>query len=362
MKILMLNIRDLKNPKSGGAEVLIEGILKLLAKKHDITIFASSFPEGLDSEIVDGYRVIRKGSQYTVHFWAMVYWFKQFRQEKFDLVIDQIHGIPFFTKFYIRNTKIIALIHEVAKEIWMKMFLFPVSWIGFIMEPLILRQYKKIPFITVSDSTKKDLVEVGILEKNISLMPEAIEDDLHSPLNLSKEKEPTLIYLGRLALMKNPEELIEAFRIAHQKNPKLKLWMVGRGEPSYIDKLKVLSQDLPIIFFNYVDANTKKELLSKAWLLVSASVKEGFGLVVIEAAAQGTPCVVYDVAGFRDSVKNLQTGLLCPSSPESLAMGIFRVVEDQSLYNQLRINAIEYSRNFTFQKASEEFEKLIQKL
>ncbi len=360
MKILMFNWRDLKNPKAGGAEVLTEGIFKKLAAEHEITLFTASFPGSASEETVNGYRIIRKGSAYTVHFWAMIYWFRRFRKENYDVVIDQIHGIPFFTPIYIHKVKVIAFIHEVAREIWLQMYPFPIGRLGYMLEPIFFWFYKRTKFITVSNSTKQDLIAVGIPEKNISITQEAIDDEMFVPVNYAKEVDPTLICLGRLAPMKRPEHVIEAFRIAHAQIPNLKLWMVGGGDEDYVKQLQIQAGSLPVSFFGKVGMEKKKELLSKAWVLVSASMKEGFGLVVIEAAAMKTPSIVYDVHGFRDSVKDTITGILSKSNPEEFAKSLGQVVNDENMYIKLQSNSESYSRNFNFTNSAEQFHELVE--
>ncbi|HYE22815.1 MAG TPA: glycosyltransferase family 4 protein [Verrucomicrobiae bacterium] len=360
MKILMYNWRDLKNPKSGGAEVLTEGIFKKLAKNHDITLFTATFPGALEKEIINGYKVVRKGNFFTVFAWAFIYWHKHFKKQSFDVVIDQIHGIPFFTPLYVRNVKIVAFIHEVARDIWFQMYPFPISIIGKSLEPIFFWFYRKVKFITVSNSTKGDLIAIGIPERNIAITPEAIDDEMFVPVAYPKESDPTLIFIGRMAAMKRPEHVIEAFRLAHEQVPNLKLWMVGGGEESYVKRLQKQAGALPVSFFGKVGIEKKKELLAKAWAMVSSSIKEGFGLVVIEAAAHGTPSIVYNVHGFRDSVKNNETGLITEeNTPEGMAKKIVTLMKDRELHNILANNSVSYSQQFTFNHAAQEFIKLV---
>lgn len=335
--------------------MLTEGILGQLATKHDITLFTASFPGASDKEIINGYTVIRKGSPYTVHFWAFVYWWKYFRKENFDVVIDQIHGIPFFTSLYIRRVKVIAFIHEVAHDIWTQMYPFPWGAIGKFLEPWIFRIYRKTKFITVSNSTKQDLIAIGIPESNIAITPEAIDDEMFVPVNYSKEPNPTLISIGRLAPMKRPEHVIEAFKVAQKEIPNLQLWIVGDGEEQLRNQLLNSAEGYAITFFGKVDTEKKKELLSRAWMLVSCSLKEGFGLVVLEAAAMGIPSIVYDIPGFRDSVKSGETGIICKANPSSMAQSIVELINDKEMYLNLRKNCAAYSQQFNFEKASRAF-------
>ena len=168
--------------------------------------------------------------------------------------------------------------------------------------------------------------------------------------------------------MKGVEDLIKSYFIAKKQIPNLKLWIIGSHDEKYKKKLDFViagadPQSRPsLTFFNYIPEEKKNELLRRAWLLCSASLKEGFGLVTVEAAAMGAPSVVYNVDGFRDSVLNNKTGILCQeNTPENLAENIVHLIKNKELYQKLQANALEYSRQFNFDKTTEVFENIIKK-
>lgn len=417
MNLLFLNWRDLKNPRSGGAEVVTEEIMKrLVARGHTATLFTSAFPGAQPEEVVDGYTVIRRGREYTVHMWAFYYWFKRFRHERFTHIIDQIHGIPFFTPLFIgkrqkakgkrytplssstggldflrqptdstspdsslspRTPRVVALIHEVAREIWLRMYPFPIGRIGYTLERFFFLPYRKTPFITVSRATCRDLETMGIPREHIDIIPEAITA---TPLDRAPKKDsvPTIIFVGRIAKMKGVHHLIEAYAIAKQRIPALRLWLVGGGD-TYKAELEARYKDDPdITFFGFVDEETKLELLERATILASASMKEGYGLVVIEAAAMGTPSVVYNVDGFNEAVVDGKTGILTDTNPPALAASIVSLLSpldfttldfglwtnldpslSTNLYSLLQKQAHERSRDFNFDRTTDEFEKIL---
>jgi glycosyltransferase involved in cell wall biosynthesis len=140
-------------------------------------------------------------------------------------------------------------------------------------------------------------VKFGIPKENVSILGEGI-----NPPRLRgfpKEKEPTLIYVGRLKKYKRVEMLIEASTILKNEFPGLKVWIVGSGDME--PELKKNSKEW-IHFFGFVDEKKKWELLERAWIFVMPSVKEGFGLTVAEAEACGLPAVGFNVPGIRDSI------------------------------------------------------------
>jgi glycosyltransferase involved in cell wall biosynthesis len=88
-----------------------------------------------------------------------------------------------------------------------------------------------------------------------------------------------------------------------------------------------------VTFYGHVSEKRKFELMARAHLLLHASVKEGWGLVVSEAAAVGTPAVVYNVNGLRDVVKNGRTGVvLTENSPREMAEEAVKLVNDSTRY------------------------------
>ena len=94
MNILILNWRDVKNPKSGGAEIVTLEHAKYWVKKgHNVTWFTSSFKGAKREEILNGIKIVRYGNFITVYLFAPFYYL--FSKTKFDIIIDQIHGLPF---------------------------------------------------------------------------------------------------------------------------------------------------------------------------------------------------------------------------------------------------------------------------
>jgi glycosyltransferase involved in cell wall biosynthesis len=113
-------------------------------------------------------------------------------------------------------------------------------------------------------------------------------------------------------------------------------------------------------FFGGLGDVERRRLLGRAWVLVNPSVREGWGLNVVEANALGTPCVAYDVAGLRDSVRDGVTGLLCESGDVGgLAERVLWVLGDEGLRVRLSRNALEYSRGFSWDKTAQQFMDVI---
>jgi len=355
MNILIYNWRDMKNPAAGGAEVVTHEIAKrLVLKGHNITLFTAAFTGCKKNETIDGVEIIRSGNRYTVYLKAPQYYKKH--AGEFDVVVDEINTRPFMTPKFVKDgTPIIALIHQLAREFWFYEMPFPISWIGHhILEDRWLKNYVDIPTLTVSQSTKNDLYNLGF--KNITIIPEGI--NFKPMLGIpDKEKEPTLIFVGRMGHAKRSDHVVKAFTNIKQRIPDAKLWMVGDGAMR-----KELEDNKPdgVTFFGYVDGNKKRELMSKAHAILVPGVREGWGLIVTEANAMGTPAIGYNIHGLRDSIRDGETGLLCDGNPESMADTAIGLLNDEALRMRLSGNALEWAGEFDWDKSAEEFLRAVE--
>lgn len=346
MKILILNWRDLQNPKGGGAEILTHEIARRWVKLgHSVTQFSEHFNGSRREDVIDGVKIIRGGSaqilslRIPVHFSAFFWYLRQ--KDKFDIVIDEIHGIPFFTPFYVKEKKV-ALICEVAGDIWDVLFPFPVSKIGRFIENNYFRFYKKIPFFTISNSTKEDIEKKGIDKTHIAVLPMGITFPKDIKI-YPKEKNATIIFVGRLSPTKGIDDALCAISKLKKGNIDCKIWVVGRGEEEFESYIRKLTGELNIkdrvIFFGFVSEKEKFKLMSKAHILVVPSKKEGWGLIVREAALVGTPSVVYDVNGLKDIIRDNINGIISETNPNSLSENIKKLLDNNSFYESLRKNA-----------------------
>ena len=156
------------------------------------------------------------------------------------------------------------------------------------------------------------------------------------------------------------KQVYKAFEMVKEVMPDAKLWIVGDGylrndlEKSACDCVK---------FFGYVPEEEKKKLLSRAWALVNPSVREGWGINVIEANAYGTPCIAYDVPGLRDSISDGETGILVGEngSVDKLAETMTSVLEDEELRVTLSKNVLMYAKRFSWDKSADEFLKAMER-
>jgi glycosyltransferase involved in cell wall biosynthesis len=358
--ILIFNWRCWQNPESGGAEVFMyENAVRWVKAGCKVTLFTSEFTGCKKEEIVDEVKIVRSGGRYSVYWKAKEYYRRQFLKENYDVVIDVINTRPFLTPKFVNNgERIVALIYQLAREYWFYETPFPINYIGYYyLENRWLKNYIETPTVTISESTKQDLINLGF--KEIFVVPVGVN---FKPLDKvpEKEKHPVIAYVGRLKRAKRPDHAVKAFRIVKEKIPEAELWIIGNG---YFRKDLEKMATNGVKFFSGLSDGARRELVKRAWVLVNPSVREGWGLNVVEANALGTPCIAYDVAGLRDSVKNGESGLLAEAgNVEDLAEKIVRVLNSDSMRAGLSRNALEFSKGFSWDKTAKEFLDVVEKV
>lgn len=342
----MLNWRDPRNPLAGGAERVTLGYLAYLASRgHEVYWFSPVFPEALPEEIIDGVRIVRRGRVGVRSLAKAIGWYRT--QPRFDLVIDQHHGIPWYAPWWCR-THCVAYIHEVLGPIWDTFYPWPYNKIGKFQERWTHWAYRNIPFWTASSATKTGLIASGV--RSVTTIPYGVhtvalpvldEKPLELPLKLTA--------VSRLAPNKRVHHIIQACHCLKEKGISTSLTVVGSGVVE--QELKTLATSLglqkEVQFMGALDEAAKDAVMRNAHLLLHTSVREGWGLNVIEANAMGTPAVVYPVAGLVESTLHRQTGLVSEfETPESLAKSILEVFSDKSGYQKMRLNAWERAKTF----------------
>jgi glycosyltransferase involved in cell wall biosynthesis len=352
VRILILNWRCPKNPRAGGAELFTQEVAKrLVALGDQVEWFSAAFPRAEAEEDVEGVHIVRAGRQWTVQMYAFRRYVRHIR-ERFDVVIDEVNTVPFFTPLW-AGIPAVMLIHQLAREVWWYESPFPVNAIGFAAEPLYLRFYRKSHVFTVSASTEKDLRKLGF-SGPITIVSEGREDA--EPTMALKPPMPTFLYVGRLSPSKRISDVIRAFSFFIGSSRSGQLWLVGDGPAGYLRKLRHLVSELGLTnhveFCGRVSLGEKYRRMAQAHMLLMASAREGWGLVVIEANSCGTPAVVYDVPGLRDAVLNERTGLVVKPSPRELFKGMLRLWEHPDFYDRLAGEARRWSGTFSFDTAA----------
>lgn len=368
MNILWLSWKDPTHPDAGGAEHYGEHFTHYWHHQlgHNITWVSSGYKNSQPTIQKDGITYIHIGQKWMVYcgIWhALIAWNYLTRWRKqFDVIIDEIHGAPLLTPLYAQKPRI-TIIHEVAAEIWNKMFPLPIALFGrYLVEPFFLQFYKNEQFIVGSQSTKDDVATTGIPEQNIHIITYgAVFPDI--PLSSIQKAEPfELVYLSDLRAMKGFDRVYEALKIVKKQIPEIRVNVVGDDTTEFAINIKQQIQNENnkdwIIFHGRQKGEQKYNILKRSKIFLHGSYKEGWGIVVIEANALGCPAIVYDAAGLRHSVKDSVTGYIT-FTKEEYAQKIIDLLNNQQLYLTIQQNAYNWAREFTWEKATNQATDLL---
>jgi glycosyltransferase involved in cell wall biosynthesis/SAM-dependent methyltransferase len=344
MRILILTWRDVEHRLAGGAETYIDRVAAGLQERgHDVTLLAG------DSGAERPYRTVDAGGRYT-----------QYLRDPFtvharlghhDVIVDVCNGLPFFTPLWTRTPTVLH-VHHIHYGMWRQWFSLPTAIVGAAVETKgISRLYSRRLVTTVSPSTERSLVSLGVDPARIRTIPPGVD----TPGTVApRAAAPTFLAVGRLVPHKRHDLLLRAWaRVRPQTGGTL--FVAGEGPLR-----EQLEQQAPpgTSFLGRVSDNLRDELLASAWFLVQPSRLEGWGLVVAEAAAHRTPALGFWVPGTRDVVVHGETGLLVRSERELIEAWI-ELARDEEQRGVLAKGARERAEALTWSSTVDSFEAVL---
>lgn len=355
MRIVVLNWRDIRSPRAGGAEVVTHEVAKRLVEHgHDVVWFTSR-PDGFpEREAVDGVEVVRQGSELTTRLAAPRF----VRRGSWDVIVEEINTLPYLAPLWSR-TPMLLFMHQLAREVWFYESPRPLAPLGYAAEPVYLQAYRRCPKVTISASTRDDLLQLG-LGGPVHVIPVAVSTPALRRL-APKKPAPQLISVSRLVPSKRPDHAVRVLAALRAEVPEATLTLVGDGPErpgieSLADRLGVSGA---VTLTGRVTEDEKRAHLEQAGVLIACSAREGWGLTVTEAARLGTPAVAYDVPGLRDSIVDGRTGILTDRSPEGLAHAVGRLLADADGYSRLREGAWRFAGQLSWERTAHAFERVL---
>lgn len=353
-RVLVLNERDPRHPKAGGAETHVAEIFaRLVARGFEVTWAASSFPGAASRERIEGFEVWRLGP--LARYYPRVAWTcaRETRRARFDVVVECLNKVPFFSPLY-SAVPVLALCHHLFGETAFSQVPWPVAAAVWLAERPVPWVYRRRRFIAISESSRDDLVRRGIRASRIRVS--------HCGIRAPRVEGPPIraraarvAYVGRLEPYKRVDVLLHAMARVRDAVPAADLVVIGRG--SERGRLEALARDLGLEastrFTGFVSDDERDALLAQARVCVCASEKEGWGLTVIEANALGTPVVASDAPGLRDSVHHGETGFLVePGDAGAFAARVRELLADDALAQSMSDAARAWSRSFDWDAAA----------
>jgi glycosyltransferase involved in cell wall biosynthesis len=350
VRVLIFTWRDARHPEAGGSETFVERVSDgLVSLGHEVTIFTAGYDGAAARETRSGRSYLRRGGRYTVYGHAgahLVGW-----RRRYDVVLDVQNGVPFWTPLWTR-TPVVNVVHHVHREQWPEVFGPLRARFGWWLESRAApRVYAGSAYLTVSDATRTELGSLGIDEDRISVVYSGNDLPTGLPVAAERTSYPSLVVLGRLVPHKRVELALEAVARYRSTYPDLRLSVVGHGywEADLRARAAELGISEQVDFAGFVDDDTKQELLASSWLQLLPSVKEGWGLVVLEAGFHRTPTVAFRAAGgTTESIVDHSTGLLCDDDEDFLTQ-VGLLLADGPLREELGRAARDHAQKFSWE-------------
>lgn len=332
-RVHVLAWRDLDDPDAGGSEVHADELMRRWAAAGLDVLHRTSAAVGLPGrDRRNGYDVVRRGSRYSV-FPRTIAAELLGRMGRYDALVEVWNGVPWFSPIWCRRPKI-TMLHHVHGPMWDQILPGPLAAFGRTLEARIAPPfYRRGLTVTPSDATRDELLALGFRPDRVVAVPNGV-DQFFTPGG-SRTAHPSILAVGRLAPVKRFELVVDAALEAKRSVPDLELTIVGDGPQRHEleQRIAAAGADGWISLPGRIERTRLVERYRAAWLVVSGSLAEGWGLSLTEGAACGTPAVATDINGHRSSVVDGVTGLLVP--PERLGATIAEVLLDDRLRTRL---------------------------
>lgn len=356
--VLLVNWRDTRHPEGGGSERYVERMAEGLARRgYRVTVQCAAHQNAPADEVVGGVRFRRRGGRFSVYAAALV----AIARARPDVVVDVQNGMPFFSRLVAR-CPVLVLVHHVHREQWRVLgpVLGRVGW--FVESRVAPRLYRTCRYLTVSEVTRAELAGLGVPAARIAVVHNGLDPVPRT--RAARDPDPTLVLVGRLVPHKQVEHAIDVVARLAARWPKLRLEVVGHGW--WLDTLRehAALRDVQdrVTLHGWVDEQDKHEILARSWLHVCPSVKEGWGVAIMEAAAHGVPSVAYRAAGgVAESIVDGETGLLAEDF-DDFVRKVDTVLRSASLRASMGAAGRVRAGSFEWARSVDAFERVVRAL
>lgn len=366
LRVTVLNWRDTTHPEGGGSERYVERIAAgLAADGCDVTVRCARYPGSARTEERDGFVLRRAGGRLTVYPRALLGLLAdRLRGRRPDVVLEVQNGLPFFART-VAGCPVVVLVHHVHREQW-PVALGPVAarvgwWVESRLAPRVLSGSQ---YVTVSEVSRTELGALGVDRDAVAVVhngvdplpdgagPAVADDDGHS-----------LVVLGRLVPHKRVEHAMEVLARLRPRYPGLRLRVVGEGwwHERLVEEAHRLGVEDSVDLLGYLPEDAKNDVLARSTVMLAPSLKEGWGLMVVEAAQHAVPAVAYRSAGgVAESVVDGSTGLLVDDL-DGMVAATDRLLRDAALRRAMGDIALAHARRFTWRSATTSMQRLLRR-
>lgn len=350
----VLTWRDLDDPTSGGAEVHATHLCgDLQAAGLEVTLRTGRVAGGPAEVDRGGVRVVRRGGRLGV-FPTAVLDERRGRLGPVDGLVDVFHGLPFFAPLWARRTPQVGVVHHVHLGIWHHLLPAPGAALGHVLErfavPLL---YRRRPLVAVADSTRLEVIRAYRSRPElVHVAPNGVAEEF-SPGG-DRSPDPLVLSVARMMPQKGTPDLIAAFARTHEQIPSARLVLVGEGPDRPPVEAAIAAHGLgdAVELVGRVSHEDLVGWYRRAWVVASASHREGFGLTLSEGAACGTPGVARRIPGHTDAVVDGTTGFLT-DDPAEMADRLVLLLQDPARRARMGAAARAHATGRTWPRAAQ---------
>ncbi len=360
LRVLLLSWRDKDHPEAGGAEAFLENVSReLQARGHDVTVFTARVRRRrrrIPRPTAGPSSAAAAGTPSTCH--GLLHLLRH--GGRYDVVVDVQNGVPFWAPLVARQP-VVNVVHHVHRELWPEVFGPVRARFGWWLESwLAPRVYRRSRYVVVSRSTRDELVGLGVEPGAVTVVYSGREP---SPAleHIPRTPCPSLVVLGRLVPHKRVELALRAVAELRARHPGLHLTVVGHGywqEALHAEVARLGIEDA-VTFTGFASDELKHRVLAESWLNLLPSLKEGWGLAIVEAGAHGTPSVAFTSAGgTTESVLDGKTGRLVDDDDDFLST-VSELIDDTTARAALGSAAREHAAGFTWESTADYVEAVL---
>jgi len=366
IRVLFLNWRDTDHPDGGGSEVYAEQVCDGLATRgHEVTLLTARYPGSVEEEMREsGVRVVRLGGRLTVYpraAWAV----RSGRVPRPDVVVETQNGVPYLAALWAGRATHLVLVHHVHREQWQVVFGPVMARVGWFIEsriaPLVNRRR---PYVAVSEVTRDELEGLGVDRERVRVIHNGALPP--PPHDVGRSREPQLLVLGRLVPHKRIEIALQAMARLRAEFPTARLVIAGRGwwEEEVRAEVRRLGLEDVVDVVGFVSSTERHRLLASSWVSLVPSVKEGWGLVVVEAGMHATPTIAFrGTGGITESIVDGVTGYLAGADDVAEFTELTRrLLLDGAERQRLGKAAEEFAAGFTWERTVARFDATIREV
>jgi glycosyltransferase involved in cell wall biosynthesis len=344
--------RDLDDPEAGGSELHADEIFRRWADVGVSITHRTSTVDSPRSFDRNGYRVIQRGGRYDV-FARVICRQSLRRRPRTTATIEIWNGVPWFGPLWAPSRRVVWM-HHVHREMWDDALPFPLSTAGRLLETRVAPlAYRRSHVATLSDSSAEQIRALGI--DDLTVIPPGVHERFTRD-ETRRSPTPRVVVVGRLAPVKRQRLALDALEHARREVPALTVDVVGDGPDRPLIESWIAEHGAAdwVHLLGRVDDDELLDGYRRAWLVVSASHAEGWGMSLTEGGACATPCVATDIAGHRGAADPDRTGLLVPDDgshtvvADRLGHAVATLLADRERLERFGGAAVEHARGLSW--------------